>query len=251
MARPKRDRPDRFTGGEVNDATGLPRRAVQQLRDFRLGPFAERDQAGGVYDEDTLAELAMIAGVMGAGYSLSLAPALVTAFLSEHPGHPAARFCGIDHMTRSPISREGTSWLHRYVILRRRTGDRLAEAHDADNMLFVADRELVLSGTRGAPRLPRLVAPGIDPAGPFALGRMEGLHRGGEPTFTPWPQPLGWPDPAAPEAVAEEIRYQDALRGAVAVATVNLSLAIRRAFARVMDARLSDGGPLWPQEDAA
>lgn len=233
-----------FTGGEVADATGLPKRTVQYLRDKRLGPFASRDQAGGLYGEDTLSELAMIAGCMGAGYSLTLAAALVAAFLQEDPNHPPARFCGLDWRDGT-IRTQGTSWFHRYVILRQRTGDAMTEAHDQDRTLWVADRQFVLSGTRGTPKLDTLVGPGIDPKGPFALGMMAGLARGGEPTFTPWLEALGWPAPDSPEAVQAERDYQAAMRTAVAVASVNLSLAIRRAFASVMEQRRDRCGPNW------
>lgn len=246
MARPKRDRPEIFTGGEVAEATRLPKRTVQYLRDHRLGPFASRDQTGGLYGEDTLSELAMIAGCMGAGYSLTLAAALVAAFLQENTNHPPARFSGLDWWDGT-ISRQGTTWFHRYVILRQRTGDALTDSHDQDATLWIADRLHVLSGTRGVPRIDRLVSAGIDPKGPFALGKMAELKRGGDPTLTPWLEALGYPMPDGPEAVQEEIAYQAALRGAVGVASINLSLSIRRAFARVVELRQADGGPLWQE----
>lgn len=122
-------------------------------------------------------------------------------------------------------------------------------------MLIVADREWVLRGTKGKPDLPMASAPGVDPYGPTPLGRMADLQRGREPRFTPYVDLLDGPPPATREdtdALRDrqrqiDVEFQAAYRGAVAVATFNLSLAIRRAFTSVIDIRKAKGGPLWPE----
>lgn len=229
------------------DASGIAPRAIQFLRDNELGPFPTPDQATGLYEENTLAELAMISGCMGAGYPLRLSAALVTAFLSDNPNHPAARWCYLDHL-KSSITYKGESWFHRHVILRQERANDLCDltaAHDQDRVLVVADREFVLTGTKGKPRLSMLVGQGVDPLGPFALGRMRHLKRGEEPVFTPLLEEVNFALSDSPERTAAEIAYQGAARGAVALSTVNMSLSIRKAFQRVYELRLAKGGPLW------
>ena len=249
MARPKHIFPELFTGGELTTATGISLRNVQFLRDQSLGPFATRDQAGGLYQEDTLAELAMIAGCYGAGFPLSLSAALVAAFLLENPNHPAARFCRLDSF-QPDVSRLGQLWFQRHVEFRellKNPGSDLTSGHDQDATLVVADRQFVLSGTRGKPRLRSMEGPGVDPNGPFPLGRMVDFHRGKEPTFVEFTDEpffrrvseaeLEAGIVVAPEVVEGQIRYQSTVWNALGVTTVNLSLSIRCAFDRVYELR--------------
>lgn len=257
MARPKHDNPLMFTRSELIEASGLAQGNVKGLRDREIGPFAKRDQAGGTYGEDTLAELAMIGAVAGAGYQLVLGAALVNAFLDQHPNHPPALFCGIARFDKR-IPFRGDSWFHRYVILRRdRAVQGLTETHDDDMLLLVADNTYVLWGARGGFRLGFAVPAPLDGRGPQPIGWLQDFKRGGEATLTTIPDrinPLFIPDPAdpselveAPEAVAAQTEIQDAARNASALVAVNLSLAIRRAFDRVYLMRKARGGPLWPE----
>lgn len=259
MARPKHNDPSLFTMAELSDATGISARNVQFLRDKRRGPFATKDQAGGLYGEDTLAELAMIAGCMGSGYPLSLSAELVTAFLDENPNHPAARFCMVDHF-HPAIAVQGLSWFQRHVLLRQRRTNQplgLSASHDQDCTLVVADREFVLAGTKGKPRLPHMPEPGLDENGPLPLGRMHGLVRGGEPYFLSFFEEYVTFEADANGDIkpststnAARVAFQQAAKDAVALVTVNLSLSIRRAFERVYELRKAKGGPLWAEEGA-
>lgn len=252
MARPKHDNPDIFTAGELAEATGLSPRNLQFLRDNRLGPFAARDQTGGTYGEDTLAEVAMIAGSMEAGFGVMLSAALVTAFLAEGGAHSPARFCYIDHApdigTRAGWEwLRGRTWFSRYWHLCSLLGEDLTNATNEDQTIYIADRKFVLAGTRGKPGLRRLVEDGIDADGPFALGKMEGLKRGSDPEFTPFWEGIGYPAPDSPELVAAEIEFQRAAQNSLALVAVNLSLSVRRAFAQVKASRQAKGGPFWEQ----
>lgn len=252
MARPKHQMPSLFTGGELATATAISARNIQFLRDKRLGPFARIDQAGGMYGEDTLAELAMISGCMKAGYPLSLSASLVDAFLSENPNHTSARFCSVDKFDHT-VSLSGESWFHRHTLLRE--SHELTSPHDEDGTLIIADREYVLTHSKGKPKIPMLANDGVDPYGPQPLGRMLDLVRGADTRFFPFAEEfVGWSKDSDGQqilsvaTVQAEIAFQRAAKDAIALVTVNLSLAIRRAFDAVYVARKAKGGPLWAEE---
>ena len=203
----------------------------------------------------------MIAGCFGAGFPLSLSAALVSAFLQENPNHPPARFCLIVDLApyrHGPTS--GLGWFHLYVMARinlSRGENSLTASLDADATLIVADRHFVLSGRKGRPRLGRMVGEGVDPHGPEALGKMFDLERGKSPEFVSLAEELGWPLPSEadldagkvfhPKLVAAEIEFQTAVKNAVGLVSVNLSLSIRRAFDRFYELRKANGGPLWSE----
>ena len=92
-----------------------------------------------------------------------------------------------------------------------------------------------------------MIQPGIDPEGPFALGRMRNLQRGKTPEFVGFWEELNWPSPDSALAVESEIEFQAAVGNALGVVVVNLSLSIRRAFDQVYEMRKAKGGPLWPK----
>lgn len=244
MARPKHSNPALFTGGEVAAATGLSPRNVQYLRDLRLGPFASGIFSDGLYDEDVLAELAMVAGMIGPVVGLTVGVALVGAFLSENPNHGAARFCLLDQRGLGRMPHEN-GWFRTYASLRSGSDADLTGAFDDDQSIFIADWSQVMSGAWHKPRLPMLVSAGVDPQGPFALGRVEGLGRGNETVFHSFVAEHGSEETL--ENVAAQIEAQRALRNATSLLSVNLSRAVRVAFARVYSLRLAKGGPLWAE----
>ena len=254
MGRPKHHDPAFFIGSEIAAATGMAQRNLQMLRDKRIGPFAKQDQEGGLYSEDTVAEIAMIAGCAGAGYSLTLAAALTKAFLDDNRNHPAARWCFVDYFDRSFVF-ESSGWFHQYCKVARKAGSDMTERHDQDSVLMVADRQWVLRGTVGKPRLGMASQPGVDPYGPTPLGRMDDLKRGHDPHFTPFWEFVSGPPPKTEDEIGAhmekyrliEIDFQTAARSAVALATVNMSLSIRRTFARIVALRQAKGGPFWPE----
>jgi len=250
MARPKHHNPRLFTGGELAHATGLAPRNIHFLRDKDLIPQDSNDRPGGLYGEDTLANLAMISGCAQAGYSLTLGAQLIGAVRAENPNHPASRFCQLDEIAPRDHNR---TWFHQFANLRdSRPELALDVAQAQDSALYVADRTFVLTGRIGAPRLRTLVPEGADAGGPQPLGRMKDLVRGGDAQFESFAETqLTWDEGSdglvweSAATGAATVAFQKAVQNALALVRVNLSLSIRRAFGRVHDLRHAKGGPMW------
>ena len=244
MARPKHHHPQDFVASECVESTDISTRNFQLLRDTRQGPFDSQWDTSGLYNENILAEIALIGAATSAGFELGQSAAVVMAFLDCYPGQTAARLARLDSFnTKIPF--DSPSWFHAYQLLRENHPDayRPGQAHDQDMVIIVADREFVLEGTLGVPRLPRVSDPGVDQNGPFPLGRMVDLEKGAKPYFVP----INEEYPQTSEAFREaKMRFQRAARESVGQHRVNASLAIRRAFDCVYALRKAKGGPLWP-----
>lgn len=259
MARPRRNNPALFTSGEIVAATGITVRNVQWLRDNKVGPFrlgsANVDPASGLYGENVLTEAAMMAGLYSGGLDLKLGGAITAAFLGNQNDHAPGRFSNLDAFLRDhslpQYPRQLTSWFQIHELIRQRHSADYEKGSvwDDDQVIIVADRRYVLEGALVMPRLPRLVLPGVNELGPFAVGEITGFAKGESPEFSPIEHMI---DVAAEGTIAEaEIEYQIAAQKAVGKVIANVSLAIRLAFDRVFDLRCAKGGPFFDLGEAA
>lgn len=250
MGRPSHTDPATFTPSETVAATGMSLRNLQFLRDRKLGPFRRDDQKGTIYLESTFCHLVMTAALVQVSGSLTVA-AFVADLMVDEVGGRAERLANPFAMDRRERhSARGTFAVFLNVPPEGR--DNLFAPMPGDTAVVIVDRERVMRQTI-KPTLDMAVGEGIDGKGPFAVGRLSGTGRGEEPIFTPVTDEVPHLDIQAPDgdttwqdAVdAIERHYQAAARRAVATLTVNLSLAIRRAFGVVHTLRLQNGGPLW------
>ena len=245
MARPKHHNPYDFVMSELVEATAFTARNIQLLRDGRRGPFEDEavkiKAAQGVYDEDTVAHMAMIAGVHGAGLSLYASASIVGMFLDEHSAHPPARFSFLDGSYSFGHGVQHGEWFHVACDLRSmpEAGYMRGEPNDGDGVIYVADRQYVLEGKRN-PRIRSTVPDGIDPKLPHPLCRIDDITKADTDVVFVTEEFEAGPDEDFRRAY--EV-YHSALRRSVGLLTVNLSLAIRNAFDRIQDRREAKGGP--------
>lgn len=248
MARPKHDNPADFVVSEVMAAARFDRRTVQLIRDRRAGPFGdarvmERAKLG-LYDENTVSELAMASGVHHAGFPLLQALAIVRAYRDEHPNHDPAVFSNLEELEDPRFSRSVSTWFHAACITREaRGGQDSGKPARGDGLLLIADRKYVLNDYH-EPRLGRhLVPQGVDNTLPQPLCRIVSFNGNlAEVVSVPVDFPAG---PEHDFRGAYEVYHKAFLR-AVGVTRVNISLAVRNAFDRIQDMRVAKGGPFFP-----
>lgn len=247
MARPKHDDPTRMVASEVIHATGLDKRALQHIRDRRAGPFEDQEAmrlaAEGFYSEDALAELAVSGAAHNAGFPLLQAVAVSRARFAETPDHRPAWFAMLDQFDAGKGFRPGPAelrhWLNVSELLHNATGGYVGGTHaPEDSILWIAEGRYVLEG-KHKPRLRPLYPPGADTDLPEPVCRIIDM-KDAKATVAHWSE--DYPDVASAFAA-----YQEAMRRAVGVVRVNISLAIRNAFDRVHELRRTKGGPFFPE----
>lgn len=249
MARPKHDNPADFVVSEVIAGTGFDRRAVQFIRDRRAGPFGNVDvlerAKQGLYDENTVSELAMASGVHHAGFPLLQSLAIVRAYLDDRRNHDPAVFSNLARLLDPRTNRNISTWFHAACETREARGgqDSGVPAKD-DAIVVVADRKYVLESNYD-PSVRMLVPKGIDDSLPRPLGRIVSLD-GNQADVVPIPEDFE-AGPNYNYLKAYEVYHKAYLR-AVGVIRVNISLAVRNAFDRIQDVRFEKGGPFFNQE---
>ncbi|MGR3546151.1 MAG: hypothetical protein ACU0CB_04110 [Roseovarius sp.] len=199
----------------------------------------------GLYDENTVSELAMASGVHHAGFPVLQALAIIRAYREENVDHQTAVFSNLHHFEDPRLNRDTQTWFHSACQTREaRGGKDSGSPAPGDSLLLIADRKYVLEG-KHEPRLRTLMPKGIDNTLPFPLARIVSLS-GSQADVVSVPMEF----PAGPDGdfrTAYEV-YHKAYQRAVAVICVNLSLAIRNAFDRVQDMRAERGGPLFAEK---
>lgn len=251
MVRVRHDDPSRFLAADIAAGTGIEAENLKFLRRHQVGPFARRNQTGAFYHEDTVAELAMIAAMNGLHVPLRLAAAVVDAYCDCHTGTAPAHMGRLDDLDLT-YRRGHRTWFRAYARAIGAGGalvDRLATGQAQDRLVLLLDTgdvaEWALDGW-AARVLPALDE---DTSGPLPMGRITGLHRNGQPRFHPHAEALSHQPPEMQPAFEahQRRRLQSALRDSCATLTVNLSLAVRRAFAAIYAHRKATGGPLWSE----
>lgn len=246
MARPKHNDPTLFVVSELEIATGFSKRNIQLLRDRALGPFhGTAGEYDGKYSEDVLAELAIIAAINSAGYPLLLSAPIASCFLEDKLNHPIGRFGWTDKFAkRHPHNTGGMSWFQAHCGMRFEDVEyRPGCVLDEDSTILVADRTFVAQHSLEMPRLKFAVPKGVDGFGPMPLGRLEGMVRAKDTRFIPIYDEITF-DGGENEA-KHYLLYQNAVKQALGLVRVNVSLAIRRAFDNIHDLRVKKGGPMF------
>jgi hypothetical protein len=251
MARPKHDDPAKFVGSELEAATGFSKRNIQFLRDCNAGPFEGASDEVGKYSEDQVSFLAIIAGISSAGVPILQSAAIAYAFLQDKPNHPVGRFGHTDQFTfrhpHRPMSGMPKSWFEAHSIMRSGNSDyQVGQVCDTDLTILVADQTHVAEGVLVKARLKKLVPDGVNPDSPTPLGRLERGQKAAETRFIPIYDQIEF-DGGAQEASAY-LEYEHAVKTAIGLLRVNVSLAIRRAFDAIHELRAQKGGPFHPTE---
>lgn len=259
MARPKHDNPLMYPAGELALGSGIAQRNVQFLRDNMLGPFTDGAPDNALYDEQTLAHLAIIGGFHQAGLELLPAAQVATAYMNDQVDTRAERLAnlwGLERRSARIFEKEvspelyslfitgGLTWLHHGLMVCQ-TAYIPGKAIEEDVMITVADRTFVMTGRHNS-RLGDLLPEGVPQDWLEPLCRIEGLARGGAPRaisaaveygVDEYDDATGGMDQTNSRRAFEA--YNTARENAVGLVTVNMSLAIRNAFDRVHDHRMS------------
>lgn len=192
-----------------------------------------------------MAELAIIAAIHSAGFPLLLSVPIARCFLEGKGHHPIGRFGWTDSLTNlHPHNTAGMGWFEAHSRMRLENQEyQPGSVLDADQTILVADRTYVAEGHLVKPRIKFAVPPGVDGFGPHPLGRLVGMERSKDATFIPIYEEHAFKGGA--DDAQLYLLYQKAVKQALGLVRVNVSLAIRRAFDMVHDLRIQKGGPFF------
>ena len=98
----------------------------------------------------------------------------------------------------------------------------------------------------GKPRIKTAMPFGADEYGPTPLGRLIGANKASDTQFIPIYNEIQF-DGGEGDTLAYQ-EYQGAMKAALGLLRVNVSLAIRKAFDAIHDLRAQKGGPFHPSE---
>jgi hypothetical protein len=239
---------DHFSHGDIAAATGMQKRAVQQL--FELSPGV-LPPGNGV---NTFKRVAFVAALVNGGMPLFAAGRIVRPLVElEYNRHDGEVPSGLEYMVRElpPVDRariDGASDYHYHAALYRYRGRLIPDKEAAyytvgapvkgDALLSIVDGRFVYSATYEG-----LKTLNIWTGRPEAfsyVGEVIGAERGKEVVFTHVSETVSFDATADDYALAGvDLTAQARLRfeRATAVLTVNASLAIRNAFDRLVDHR--------------